>query len=336
MPDELRGQLDTLYHLPLKELLAAAWQLRLKNFSPVLGLATPGSKHYDSGDHRNDRHLFVTISITGRGCRLQCEHCRGELLKSMYPATTPAALLELGRQLQAGGCRGVLVSGGAGLNGRVPLQPYLESLARLKDLGLQVIVHTGLADPVTAKGLKNAGVDQVLLDIIGDRETARQVYHLDKEPGDYGAALANLLAAGLEVVPHIIAGLNFGRLTGELAALHQVLSYGCRDLVLVVLTPLPGTPMAGVTPPSPAAVGRLLAIARLAGPHLNLLLGCARPVGWHRLRTEFYALRAGVNGIAYPHEATVEKARSLGLKTFYSDLCCSLLRKGFSGRGANS
>ncbi|WP_025773847.1 radical SAM protein [Neomoorella thermoacetica] len=325
MPVELRRQLAEVYHLPLKELLPAAWRLRLKNFPPVLGLATPGSKHYDSGDHRNHRRLFVTISITGQGCRLQCEHCRGELLKSMYPATTPAALLELGRQLKDGGCRGVLVSGGADLGGRVPLLPYLEALAGLKGLGLKVIVHTGLADPATARGLKNAGVDQVLLDIIGDRETARRVYHLEMEPTDYGAALENLLSAGLKVVPHIVAGLNFGRLAGELEALYQVLSRDCRDLVLVVLTPLPGTPMAGITPPPPAAVGRLLATARLAGPRLNILLGCARPAGRHRLWTELYALRAGVNGMAYPHEATVARARRLGLKPFFSDLCCSLL-----------
>ncbi|OIQ08253.1 radical SAM protein [Neomoorella thermoacetica] len=325
MPVELRRQLAEVYHLPLKELLPAAWRLRLKNFPPVLGLATPGSKHYDSGDHRNHRRLFVTISITGQDCRLQCEHCRGELLKSMYPATTPAALLELGRQLKDGGCRGVLVSGGADLGGRVPLLPYLEALAGLKGLGLKVIVHTGLADPATARGLKNAGVDQVLLDIIGDRETARRVYHLEMEPADYGAALENLLSAGLKVVPHIVAGLNFGRLAGELEALYQVLSRDCRDLVLVVLTPLPGTPMAGITPPPPAAVGRLLATARLAGPRLNILLGCARPAGRHRLWTELYALRAGVNGMAYPHEATVARARRLGLKPFFSDLCCSLL-----------
>ncbi|BCV20264.1 radical SAM protein [Moorella sp. Hama-1] len=325
MPAELRRQLATIHRLPLKELLPAAWQLRLKNFPPVLGLATPGSKHYDSGDHRNDRRLFVTISLTGAGCRLQCEHCRGELLKSMYPAGAPAELLDLGRQLRDGGCHGVLVSGGADAGGRVPLQPYLKSLAGLKNLGLKVIVHTGLADPVTARGLKNAGVDQVLLDIIGDRETARRVYHLEKGPADYGAALENLLAAGLKVVPHIVAGLNFGRIAGEVEALYQVLSRDCRDLVLVVLTPLPGTPMAGVTPPAPAAVARLLATARLAGSRLNLLLGCSRPAGRHRLRTEFYALRAGVNGIAYPHEGTVARARHLGLQTFFSDLCCSLL-----------
>jgi uncharacterized radical SAM superfamily protein len=185
----------------------------------------------------------------------------GELLKSMYPAGTPAALLELGRQLQAGGCRGVLVSGGTDAAGRVPLQPYLKAIAGLKDLGLKVIVHTGLADQSTARGLKNAGVDQVLLDIIGDRETARRGLPPGGRPPRNTAAPWRTPGRRPAGRTPPVAGLNFGRISGELEALYQVLCRDCRDLVVVVLDPLPGTPMAAVVPPPPAAVGRLLATA---------------------------------------------------------------------------
>ncbi len=36
-------------------------------------------------------------------------------------------------------------------------------------MGLQVIVHTGLTDEQTARGLNDSGIDQALFDVIGDR-----------------------------------------------------------------------------------------------------------------------------------------------------------------------
>ena len=44
-----------------------------------------------------------------------------------------------------------------------------------EELGLPVLVHTGLVHPSTAKGLAWAGVDCVMLDIIGHADTIREV-----------------------------------------------------------------------------------------------------------------------------------------------------------------
>ena len=61
--------------------------------------------------------------------------------------------------------------------------------------------------------------------------------------------------SGLEWVPHIVAGLHYGTIRGEYEALDLIGRYNPAALVIVVITPLAGTPMANVTPPSPIEVG---------------------------------------------------------------------------------
>ncbi|MBC7228072.1 MAG: radical SAM protein [Thermoflexales bacterium] len=318
------SETEFLFRQPWEDLQAAAWAIRQQHHPPVILFAVPGVKRYETEDYRNTAHRFASISLTGEQCALQCEHCRGELLKGMIPATTPSALLALGRRLVEQGCEGVLISGGADRNGAVPLKPYLEAIARLKEWGLRVVVHTGLPDRETALGLKAAGVDQVLFDFVGDAATLREVLHLDRSPEDYADALALLREAGIPVAPHIVIGLHFGQLRGELAALEAVSRIGADVLVLVVLRPLPRTPMADFPGVDPEAVGRLVAVARLLNPTTPLALGCARPAGPAAVEMEERALLAGVNRIAYPNPATIRQASERRLDFSFVESCCTL------------
>lgn len=317
-------QAEELFRRPWKELQAAAWAVRQQHHPPRLALAVPGNKRYDTEQYQNTPHRFANVSITGRRCALMCEHCRGHLLEGMMPAETPEALLALGQRLLARGCQGLLVSGGADGEGAVPLTPFLPAIARLKEQGLQVIVHTGLVDRQTAEGLRAAGVDQVLFDVVGDEETIRRVLHLDRTVQDYADALALLRQVGLAVAPHIVIGLHFGQLRGELAALEIVRRVGAEVVVLVVLRPLPGTPMAGAATVEPEAVGKLTAVARLLYPTTPLTLGCARPSGPAKVEMERRALLAGVNAIAYPDPLTVRLAEERGLQCEFVESCCTL------------
>ena len=316
--------IETMYRRPLEELLAEAWTVRQTLFPPVLRLAAPGARRYEIEGFGNNPHRFAAISLTGRACALRCEHCQGQLLESMYPAPTPQALRELADELLAKGCQGVLLSGGADHEGHVPLDGHLEAIADLKSRGLRVIVHTGLVDKATAQGLKAAGVDQVLVDVIGDEETIWQVYHLDKKPQDYAATLAVLKEVGLAIAPHIVVGLHFGRIRGELAALKMITAAEPEAIILVVLTPLPGTPMARIPAPSAKEVGRLAALARITNPGRPISLGCARPPGPAKARMERLAITAGINALAYPSEASIAYARSLALAVEWVEECCSL------------
>ena len=308
----------------LTEWLAEAWAVRRQHFPDVLHLPAPGVKHYEVEGYRNDRSRFLHVSITGAACALACAHCQGQLLQTMVPATTPPELLRLGRELHTRGGEGLLVSGGADERGRVPLLPYGEVLAQLADLGLRVIVHCGLPDRATVRTLKDAGVEQVLLDVVGDAETCRAVLGLDRTPADYRAALELLHAEGLSVAPHIVAGLHGGRMRGECEALEMVAQVGVQRLVIVVFTPRTGTPLAQRQPPAVEEVARLLAAARLRLPTTPLSLGCMRPAGAYKTALDGLAVRAGVNAIAFPAEAVPAAAASLGLDCVYGSLCCCL------------
>ncbi len=316
--------IEALHGRPLDELLVEAWAVRETHFPPVLKLAAPGAKRYEMGGFCNNPDRFTAISLTGQACALRCEHCQGQLLESMYPAPTPQALRDLADELVARGCQGVLLSGGADHEGHVPLDGHLEAIAYLKSRGLKVIVHTGLVDNATARGLKTAGVDQVLADVIGDEETIRQVYHLDKKPQDYAATLAVLKEVGLAIAPHIVVGLHFGQIRGELAALEMITTAEPEAIILVVLNPLPGTPMARFPAPSAEAVGRLAAVARILNPERPISLGCARPPGPAKGRMEHLAIAAGINALAYPSEMSIAYARSLALRIEWAEMCCSL------------
>lgn len=318
------SEAELLFRQPWEELQAAAWAVRQQYHPPSVLFAVPGVKRYETEHYCNTPHRFASISLTGEQCALQCEHCRGQLLKGMIPALTPQALVALGRHLVEQGCEGVLISGGADKNGAVPLKPYLEAIARLKEWGLRVVVHTGLPDRETAEGLKAVGVNQVLFDFIGDGETLREVLHLKRSPEDYAEALTMLRQLGIPVAPHIVVGLYFGQLRGELAALEAVSRIGADVLVLVVLRPLPCTPMADLPGVAPETVGRLVAVARLLNPTTPLALGCARPAGPAGVEIEEHALLAGVNRIAYPSPLTVHRASERGLDFSFAESCCTL------------
>ena len=319
-----RAQLQEGYARPLSDLLDEAWAVTRANFPPSLRFSAPSTKHYESDAFRNCSDRFVPISLTGRACQLMCEHCKGRLLETMYPAVSPASLRGLADTLVERGCQGVLISGGADEEGRVPLSGYGEALAALKARGLRVIVHSGLVDPETAAMLKQAGVDQVLIDMIGDAETIREVYHLYKTPADYAQSLHCLKDAGLAVAPHIVVGLHYGQVRGELEALRLISEVGVDAIVLVVLTPLPGTPMCAFPPSPPEMVGKIAALARLLNPLTPLSLGCARPPA-RKFAVERLTIHAGVNAIAYPSQECIEYAQLMGLTIEFSELCCSLI-----------
>src|SRR3989304_8281461 len=93
----------------------------------------------------------------------------------MHPATTPTKLFALAEKLKQEGALGCLVSGGCLPNGSVPLKQFTPTLGRIKrELGLTVIVHTGLLNTEMAEALKNERGDAALIDVIGSRENRKK------------------------------------------------------------------------------------------------------------------------------------------------------------------
>jgi len=283
----------------------------------------PSFMYYRTSRYASSSNDFPTISITGKACALMCKHCGGTVLNTMYPATSPEALFELCSRLKEEGAKGCLISGGCLPSGAVPLEGFVDSIAKIKhQLGLTVFVHTGVIDLETAEKLKRAGVDAALLDIIGSNDTLKEIFNLDASVKDYKNSLNALQEVGIEFVPHVIVGLHYGKLQGELDALKMMSELNPSALVIIAFMPIRGTAMENVKPPAPIDVARVVAAARMMFPETPLVLGCMRSKD-NRSETEILAIEAGVDAVAFPTEETVEFAESQGCRTSFSSFCCS-------------
>jgi hypothetical protein len=266
---------------------------------------------------------YSAISITGSRCDLMCDHCQGKLLESMIPAADPAALFETCLALAQKGDCGVLISGGCNRDGCLPWEPFLPAISAVKEkTRLFISVHAGFIREKDAAGLKQAGVDQALVDVVGDDETLQRIYHVPFGVERIVAGLDALQKAGLPVVPHIVCGLDYGRMRGEQQALDIVARFAIEQVVILSLMGIPGTPVQRVSPPRAEEVAGLIAMARLRMPRTPISLGCARPRGNDRL--DVLAIDAGVSRMALPSDAAIERAQAYGLDIRYQKSCCSV------------
>jgi len=316
-----------LIQTPLRDLQSEAFRIRKANFGNELTFSIPGTVSYHDNACQSSTDHFAAVSVTGARCDLLCGHCRGKLLESMIPAEDPETLSHVIDRLRLNGASGVLVSGGANKNGEVPLEQFIPAIKAVKAKApeFKVICHTGLIQSETARRLKEAGVDQVLIDVIGDSDTIREVYHLDKRVKDYEEALWMLKETGLRLAPHIIIGHHFGEIKGEWKALEMVTRVGVETIVLVVLKPLhhPGRRLERI--PTPEETSRISAIARILNPKTPIRMGCIRPAHPWKAKMEKGCIDSGVNTIAYPLQGTIEYAREIGLESRFVEMCCSVI-----------
>jgi len=307
-------------------LAGSPFQVRRANFPDVMDFYAPGLKRWQTAEWAPENpRRFLPVSVTGSACALSCDHCQAKVLEGMISVRAGQDLFALARRLRAQGSEGLLVSGGSTRTGEVPLLPHLRHVPRIRsELGMKVIVHSGVVSPRLAAALATAGVDGVMLDIIGADETLRDVYHLDLTVADVENSLRLLAGEGLRIIPHIVLGLHYGRFLGEHAALEMLTRYPVSTLILVVLTPLTGTPMARIPPPPADQVAGFFGTARLAAPATPVNLGCARPLGKVKSDLDQAAIDLGLNGIAYPADGAISYARSRGLTPRLFEYCCSL------------
>lgn len=316
------------------EPLAHPAEVRRANFPDVMDFYAPGLKRWQSSEWVPvSSRRFLPVSVTGSACALSCDHCRAKVLEAMVSVRADQDLFMLAARLRQQGCEGLLVSGGSTRSGSVPLLRHLGHIPRIREeLGMKVVVHSGLVSPELAAGLAASGVDGVMLDVIGADETLREVYHLDLTVADVDRSLRLLSGHGLRIIPHIVLGIHYGRFLGEYRALEMLVRYPVSTLVLVVLVPLVGTPMAQIPPPSVEQVADFFAAARLAAPETTINLGCARPLGEMKLQLDRAAIDLGLNGIAYPADGAIEYARQRGLVPRLFEYCCSLTWSGAQER----
>jgi uncharacterized radical SAM superfamily protein len=289
--------------------------------------STPTFKDYASTELKGcSKNSFPSFSITAGACGLNCDHCRAEILKPMLAATSPAMLDQKVRQLVATqNLQGFLLSGGSNRRNEIPYERYYPVVEALKrDFPeMKIAIHTALTDERGARAMESAGVDTAMMDVIGADETIRDVYHLDRPVEDFEATLAALCSTTMEVSPHIVIGLHYGRLLGETNALDIVSRHPVAALVLVVVMPFYAKP--GLySVPDAGDVGRIFGEARRRLADRQVLLGCARPPGLHKRIVDAYAVMAGLDGIAFPADGAVAVANAIGRTHHQEHACCSI------------
>jgi len=308
------------------------WLASRAHFGSRIDFFAPGLKRYETAEWKpQNARAFLPVSVTGSACALQCDHCSAKVLDGMISVAPDRDLFAIACDLKAKGTKGMLVSGGSQRSGGVPLLAQIDQIARIKnELEMRVVCHVGYPDAETAAALSAVGIDGAMIDVIGADETLRDVYHLDMTVADVERSIAHLADAGLRIIPHIVLGLHYGEFLGEQTALDILSRYPVWTLILVVLTPLVGTPMGHLPPPDTGEVIDFFHTARGRMDDTRVHLGCARPLGDIKVSLDRAAVDAGFNGIAYPADGTIAYAVSLGLEPRLFDGCCSMTWADFA------
>lgn len=296
----------------------------------TITFSAPRIKRYEtdefvpSGDPR-----FIAVSLMGSTCRLMCDHCRTRMLKALHHASTPEQFLRMCENMHGRGCRAMLLTGGCAPDGTIPLPGFVPAVCEArKRWGYRFAAHTKLVTEDFARAAAEAGIDPLMVDVVGDEKSLHEVYHLRHHTlDDVERSLDLAEAHGLRLAPHIMIGLAHGQVVGERCALEMLRGRGLAALALVVLTPLRETPMADVKIDLAAAL-EILQEARQAFPDTRLTLGCAKTGGKMQRQLEERALELGYDAIAYPSEGIIALAREMGYEVSLSESCCTVAGMG--------
>jgi len=322
------GAIEQLEDASLDEGLIAAFESNsAQAIARPITFSTPTFKDFNTPEIKGcGKNSFPAFSITGPACALNCDHCQTKILHPMIPALHPEDLDRKVRDLiLLQDLQGFLLSGGSNRHNEIRYERFFPVIEKLKNdhPHLKIAIHTALTDEKAAKSMEAAGVDVAMMDVIGAEETIREVYKLNRPVEDFEATLAALCSTKMQVTPHIVIGLHYGRLLGEGRALEIIGRHKTHALVLVVVMPFYAKPGTFVVP-NTADVGRVFLEARKTLPDREVLLGCARPAGMHKRVTDAYAVMAGLDGIAFPAEGVPAVAEAIGRPFHQQHSCCSV------------
>lgn len=261
---------------------------------------------------------FPPISVTGKGCFLNCKHCGRKYLLGMLHASQ-SNLYEIVKNLvEKEEINGILISGGLDSELKIPL-PW-EIIKKIKrDFELKVNVHVGFIDKKDIEKLVEAEVDVVSLDFVSDNKVIEEIYGIKKNVNDYIEIMMGLEDENVPYAPHVTIGLDWGKIHWEFNAIKYLSKRKAKVTVFNILIPTKGTMMEKVKPPSNREIRELFIYARKMLSDKELSLGCMRPrnVGY-----EILAIESEFDRMVLPRNETLEKARKMYNKITFHDLCC--------------
>lgn len=272
----------------------------------------PGMIHIDGVCGR-----YPAISLTGKSCPLNCVHCMGTLLDNMVDCSTPEKLLSKLQEYEAQNMAGFFSPAGA-IEGRMPWDKFLPTLANL-DTKLFISAHGGMnVDKETAAALKDSAIKQVLVDVTVDEEAITNVFRLtDKKI--LTDTVENLVKFGPKIAPHVIVGINHGKIKCEYESLDFLASLDNSSVIIVIIMPINKE---FIAPP----VDEVVDVFRHAkGLFKSVGLGCAKPRGKYRHDLEQKLISEGlIDKLAVWSDKAIEAAKKSGKNIDYHHTCCSM------------
>ncbi len=274
---------------------------------------------------------YPSVSITGTSCSLMCTYCESRYLHSMVAAPTPRALYKFALKHASRGGLGMLVSGGFTREGRLPLEPFLPVLRRIKEeTGLLLSVHPGLPAKDTPAALRDAGVDIVDYEVPTSNVFVEKVKRL---PGrgveDYLEGFDRFMDEGPRfVAPHITVGLPGATLDDELGVAREVVRRKPYMVVVLVFIPTRGTGVSGLQAPSLERVLTFLRSLR-AMYSGTVALGCMRPAAMKDVLDDAVVREGLADRMVNPRRSLI---RRYGLPVV--EACCSVPWELLGGKPA--
>ena len=263
---------------------------------------------------------FPSLSVTGDFCALKCKHCNGHYLKHMIPVLKPEKLIQFAKKNE-GKINGFLLSGGSTKEGKVPLRKFAKAVRWIVDnTNLLVNIHTGIIDDEDIKYLEEMNPNHISFDVIGSTSTIHRVIGIHRTKEDYFHALDLLKDSSLNYSPHIIAGLDFGKIVGEYDAVLKIKELQrFSNLVLIILIPTKGTPMENVELDRKGILNFFRFALREINPE-KIVLGCMRPRNFTEI--EDLCVEKSCKGMVIPSLKTIRKMRELNMEIVRKDTCC--------------
>lgn len=259
----------------------------------------------------------LPISITGERCNLQCDHCKGHYLKGMVP------LSQIERKLRSNNYKSILVSGGFDSNGKLPFIPK-NLLRSLKGKGFKLNYHLGLIGEEDINNIMGI-VDEISFDIILDEEIIQNIFHLKGTAEEFKNTF-RLLKENFSVSPHIVLGLNRGKIEREYEAIEFLSKFNPSKIIFIIFTPIKNTPLEDINPPNIKRIQELFLFAINKIPKANLYLGCVRPSGDYREKIDLLAFEIGFRGIVNPSPKVLAYLKGHNLIEGYFEECCAFLK----------
>ena len=256
-------------------------------------------------------HHTKSISVTGNECEQDCAHCGGHYLKAMLPISA----------MEGSSATSFLISGGCQADGTVPIGKHVAQLKKLKQ-DRRYNLHVGLMNEEEIKEIAEIA-DCVSFDFVGDDQTIRDVFGLERTVDDYIQCYQELRKQ-VKVMPHICIGLHGGQIRGEYHAVELLQKLGMDTLTFIIFTPTRKTRYADCLPPNMDEVVKLLTWARSYCLDIPIHLGCMRPGGRYRSEIDQWAVKIGMDTIVNPTPKAKELAKELGLSILRGEECCVL------------